>query len=589
MRPSSSLPPCLRSLIDKLQCDQAPDGCSQCVKVNRKCPGYRDQLDLMFRNESNDVVRKAKAKEAKIKQGSLKSSATSSLVSSSAVAFVPDSGDFFEIVQREDHHFPNFLPPTFSIAPTIEERATGFFFSNFVIGVHGPTRGHLDHLENVYNTDDMDDNLLASMKAVGLAGYSHVAHAPQLIKDARQEYMKALRLTNLALRSPKDVKKDSTLLAIMILGIFETVTGCDQRSLNAWAEHINGAAALVKLRGLEQLRTPAGRRMFVQVTSGLLISCIQRRLPLPAHIIELRAEAAKYINTDETAWHVLDSMIAFADFRSKTRTGEINDPQVILSKALEIDGTLLELFSDVPLGWEYETVYTDADPDVVFNKSYHVYYDYWIAQLWNAMRTIRILLNEQIREILLRGFSSKPPLFLGPEYTAQLQISTDVLYELAADILASVPQHLGYVSKRTPQTSTSNSATPASSHQTNLRFLWSAFAEFEPALPEFSHPLPWHRHDGTAKPMIRASGGYFLLWPLFLVGCMDITTDPIRRWVIKNLECVGRSMGIRQALVLATVVDRREEIKVWREEQRRISATDVSVNAIDLRQSPHAE
>jgi hypothetical protein len=545
----------------------------------------------MFRNESKDVVRKAKAKEAKIKQGSLRSSATLSLVSSPAAAFMPDSENFFEVVQREDRHFPTFLPPTFSIAPTIEERATGFFFSNFVIGVHGPTRGHLDHLEKLYNTDDMDDNLLASMKAVGLAGYSHVAHAPQLIKDARHEYTKALRLTNLALRSPEDVKKDSTLLAIMILGIFETVTGCDQRSLNAWAEHINGAAAVVKLRGLEQLRTPAGRRMFIQVTSSLLISCIQRRLALPAHIIELRAEAAKYINTAEVAWRVLDSLAAFADFRSKTRAGEITDPQVILSKALEIDGTLLELFSDVPLDWEYETVYTDADPDVVFNKSYHVYYDYWVAQLWNAMRTIRILLNEQIRGILLQGFSSKPPLFLGPEYTAQLQISTDVLYELAADILASVPQHLGYVSKRTPQastsTSTSNSATPASatpasSDQTNPRFLWTAFAES-------SHTLPWHRHDATPNPIIRASGGYFLLWPLCLVGYMDITTDPIRRWVIKNLEYVAQYMGIRQALVLATVVERHEDIKVWDEEQRHMSATDVSVNTIDLRQSPDAD
>src|ERR1700722_18210429 len=173
----------------------------------------------MFRNESKDVVRKAKAKEAKIKQGSITYSTTSSLVSSPADAFVPDQGNIFEIAQREDHQFPTFLPSTFSIAPTIEERATGFFFTNFVIGVKGPTRGHLDHLENVYNTDDMDDNLLASVKSVGLAGYSHVAHAPQLMKNARQEYTKALRLTNLALRSPKEVKKDSTLLAIMILGI----------------------------------------------------------------------------------------------------------------------------------------------------------------------------------------------------------------------------------------------------------------------------------------------------------------------------------------------------------------------------------
>jgi hypothetical protein len=89
--------------------------------------------------------------------------------------------------------------------------------------------------------------------------------------------------------------------------------------------------------------------------------------------------------------------------------------------------------------------------------------------------------------------------------------------------------------------------------------------------------------------MIRASGGYFLLWPLYLVGCMDITTDPVRRWVIRILETIGRSMGIQQALVLATLMERQEEIMVWRESQRSMSVTDLSVSAVDIPQSPDAD
>jgi hypothetical protein len=312
--------------------------------------------------------------------------------------------------------------------------------------------------------------------------------------------------------------------------------------------------------------------MFIQVTTGLLISCIQRRLPIPEHIIELRTEVAKYINTDEQGWFVQESMIAFANLRSKTRSGEITDPKVILSKALEIDGTLLELFANIPPGWEYDTIYTEADADVVFNRIYHVYYDYWIAQLWNAMRAVRILLNEQIREVLLEGLSSKPPVCLGPEYTAQLQISTDVLIELQADILASVPQHLGYVSRRTSPCRTSNGQGPASSDQTTSRFLWTD-AEDSPAL------LGKMRHELPKPPMLRASGGYFLLWPLYLAGCMDITTEPARRWVIQNLQFIGRSMGIQQALVVANFVENQEEIKVWREKQGGMSPMDLSLDA----------
>jgi hypothetical protein len=32
----------------------------------------------------------------------------------------------------------------------------------------------------------------------------------------------------------------------MILGIYETVTGCNQGSITAWAEHVAGASALLR-------------------------------------------------------------------------------------------------------------------------------------------------------------------------------------------------------------------------------------------------------------------------------------------------------------------------------------------------------
>jgi hypothetical protein len=485
------------------------------------------------------VVGKAKAHEARLKRASWEvsepskswRSPTSSDLAEVPVGEVePQPEDLLEVVRQQDHSISTLLPSTFTLVPTTEEMAIGFFFSNYVIGVQGPTRGHLAILYDIYNTYDMDENLFTSMKAVGLAGYSLVAHAPKLMKDARQQYTKALWLTNKALTSLIDAKKDSTLLAVMILGIFETITGCNQRSLKAWTEHINGSAALVGLRGMEQLKTPAGRRMFIQATSNILTSCIQRQLPVPTHILELRAEAAKYIfelgpeaakhfQTVQLGWFVHENMIALANFCSQTRSGAVSDPQVILSRALEIDGALLGVFSDIPPCWEYEIMFTDTNNDIVYNGCYHVYYDYGVAQLWNAMRTIRILLNEQIRKAILAGLGSKPPRFLGPEYTAQLQISTDIILQMQADILASVPQHLGYVSSPSEVLS-------------------------EP-------------------PLIRSVSGFFLMWPLFLCGVIDMASKPIQRWVIQTLQYIGRTMGIQQAFVVAEVVERQEEIKAW--------------------------
>ena len=136
------------------------------------------------------------------------------------------------------------------------------------------------------------------------------------MKQARYQYLRAIQLTNAALKSPTDVIKDATLMAVMILGIFETVTGCNQRSVNAWAEHIAGAAALLKLRGLEQMSTRGGRRLFIQVSSNLMISCIQRGLYLPDYIIKWTVEAKRFFPEADAAWDVQELMMEFTQLHA---------------------------------------------------------------------------------------------------------------------------------------------------------------------------------------------------------------------------------------------------------------------------------
>lgn len=58
-RPTSDINRC------GLQCDQREPGCGQCEKRQQKCPGYRNLVDLMFRDESSHVIRKATSKSRK--------------------------------------------------------------------------------------------------------------------------------------------------------------------------------------------------------------------------------------------------------------------------------------------------------------------------------------------------------------------------------------------------------------------------------------------------------------------------------------------------------------------------------------------
>jgi len=392
------------------------------------------------------------------------------------------------------------------------------------MGPNGPSKGYLHNLVELSQTQTLEDNLTTSMRAVGLAAYAHSAQAPSLLQNARYQYIKAIQLTNAALRSPEDATKDSTLMAIQVLGIFETITGCKQRSFKDWSEHLFGAAAVIKLRGPNQINTRSGRHMLIQLTSSLMIVCLQAGKRLPKHIREYMKAAVAIFPVPEASLKLQECMMLYTELSADICEGILKDPEVIISKVLELDGVLLDIETNVPLGWEFETIYTDVDSDFVYKGRYHVYYDHWVAQMWNALRTLRVMLNERVRDLLLEGFSSKPPRFTQAENVAQFQLSTETLYRLQDDILLSVFQHMGR-------------GRPISKDATLSR------RETE---------------ETTPVPM---SGGAFLMWPLWFVGVLDISTPETRAFVIKNLHNIADILGIQQARAMVKSVETQSEIK----------------------------
>ncbi|TVY20767.1 hypothetical protein LARI1_G001797 [Lachnellula arida] len=418
-----------------------------------------------------------------------------------------------EVVQQQDSP----MPVRYAVAPTLEDRATGFFIFHYVLGMHGPSKGHFYNLVDIARDQKIEDSLKTSMKAVGLAAYAHTTRTPSLLRHARYQYTKAIQLTNAALNSPEDVTKDSTLMAIHILSIFETVTGCRQRSLKDWSEHLHGAAAVIKLRGPDQIKNRPGRHMLIQ--------------RLPTYIREYMDAAVMEVRTPEPAFVIQQCMMQYTDLNSDIHNKVITDPEAIISKCLEIDGFLLAIATNVPDGWEFETVFTDVDSDFVYNGRYDVYYDYWIAQMWNALRTLRVMLNEQVRNTLLAGFSSKPPYFTEPQYTAQFQISTELLYQVQDDVLGTVVQHMG----RPP------SKDPSPQYRTTIK------------------------DDLSPIPM---SAGTFLMWPLWFVGIMDSSSEQKRAFVAKNLHAIADILGIQQAHVLARSVEQQRDLGIWRDRNR---------------------
>ena len=517
-------------------------------------------MDLAFRDESADVARKValKADPAPAASSSTAEGGTGSDRLSALLRWQAEASTIF--AAQKVH-----------LVPTLDDQATAFYFAHYLIPGADPARP-------TRGPSELDATIQASIRAVGVAGLLRPAFASGgLNAETAKRYVAAIRQTNVALRDADQVRKDSTLLATMMLGVFETMTGRTPSSLTAWISHIDGVAALVKLRGSEQLETWAGRRLFMQATTYLMNDCLQRSLPLPEDIMVLTAELGTHMHRTDRIWCFHLAACDVVNFRARVRQDLFPDRIERLANALELDRRLMQVFSDLPLGWRYQTFKTERDRDLVLTGCYHVYPNFFVVQLWNGARLMRMMLNEIMYDDLVAGFAASPPLFQGDLYHTQLRRTAEALSQLQVDMIASVPQHLGY----TPRSSTTSSSSSSmffsrsrSPPTTEHKFLWSSLASFR-YLPsadssftssQAPSPSPSHSEpDNQQQPTIRILGGYQILGVLFYLGRTprDRSSSSLRRWVIRVFRALGTPNGwaIGQAIAFAKKLE-----KLWEEE-----------------------
>ena len=104
-----------------------------------------------------------------------------------------------------------------------EQQAICAFFLDFVLLPRHPgsVQGHLEHLLPLYQKTTPDSPLSLATSSVALV----LSGSPQKRKDdrqlARKIFSKALQKVNAAIRNPTESKKDETLMAVLLLGLFE--------------------------------------------------------------------------------------------------------------------------------------------------------------------------------------------------------------------------------------------------------------------------------------------------------------------------------------------------------------------------------
>ena len=121
------------------------------------------------------------------------------------------------------------------------------------------------------------------------------------------------------------------------------------------------------------------------------------------------------------------------------------------------------------------------------------------------------MLHEAIRDQLLASASAITPQYTPDEADAQESSSVSICNEMARDIMRSVPQQ----------------------DQT--------------------------RDTQNAKAALAGTHHAYILWPLYLVGGMDVAPARVKEWVIQRLKIMSEEEGIKQAEVVAGYLEKKAD------------------------------
>jgi hypothetical protein len=408
------------------------------------------------------------------------------------------------------------MPPILTVAPEVE--ATTFFFRNFVSLPQQAEsmRGFLELLIPLYNETSSSSALHMSINAVSLAACGRFPGRERLLQKAVYMYGKALRQVNNDIQDPVRSKSDETVLATLVFSLYETIMSTDH-TIKAWANHVDGAVALTKLRGDEQFKHPMSRAVFRAVRTVMITSCVQLSKPVDPFPskhgwsgVEMSEENAA--NRLSLICIDLPNIRARAtDLQNAPRTQALEkEARALLEYAQMVDANLLEWSLTLPEDWHFRTAgyVAEMTEDVSTSPEWpgpqHVYEDVHIANIINDYRVCRIF----CQRVILACLTWLTPPGCDPQSTGDYKRAAFVIQSMVDEISACVPFHMRYDMQNTPQ------------------------------------------QLGQDESAAEAIGGYFLVWPLYVAANAEIVPQRQRDWLSARLFHIGTTFGLSAAQVL---------------------------------------
>jgi hypothetical protein len=164
----------------------------------------------MFRDQTEDIATKGRIQNEIVK----------SRVVPSRRKLTGSSGDLLGETIPID---PQLMLPsitTMELCSSPEEQATFYFFRNYVLE-DSSSIGYFQYLLGIYGNELVGPALTDSITALGMVGLANFYKMPSILVGAHHKYNSALRLVSSRLRNIEEAKADQTLVAVIMLGLYE--------------------------------------------------------------------------------------------------------------------------------------------------------------------------------------------------------------------------------------------------------------------------------------------------------------------------------------------------------------------------------
>ncbi|KFY24104.1 hypothetical protein V493_05428 [Pseudogymnoascus sp. VKM F-4281 (FW-2241)] len=507
----------------QLLCDETKPTCTQCRKSRRECPGYKDDFDLVFRNETQATEKRAKKPSSKSRKAAAQAAAPINQQWSSSAAAPGASRPGTALIRSS---MAEQVPATLSIP--IEQVASHYFFTNFVAtSGNGASVGLTDYIIPLANASPSNKHLSLAFSAASLAAFGNRPSGKALLTKAQEQYSKAIRHVNDALRDPVAQITDETLASVMLLGMYETILSRPV-AMAAWGSHIDGAVMLVKLRGKKQLRTRVGIALFVAVRNLMSINCLSTGKRPDWGIDpwksgdgeegDLREVINRLALEMAELRYEINGLMTLAE-----RTNEnVSKVQDAMRRSWEMEHMFQDWIAKLPDSLRFTTVawVESISSDQLLDSEVYpgridTFPDVWIASMWALLRVTRLFISGAVVRCAA-WLNTSVDYRTTPEYAAAARLGTDSVN----DIIASIPYHLGWKANKGPL----------------QRFAVAGDDCFA---------------FGDNQNTPRALGAYLSTWPIFSASCSDFATDSQRTWLRSRLHYITDVMGINQAGTLA--------------------------------------